>query len=291
MLFLPQRFPSQLCTQLGQVESRTWTVPFLAPRDYNRKARPAHLRAHSSCPLRPQLSLPLCDEKPSGVWVFAATKCAVAVRLSLAERSPRAAPRAGRTATARSPCWGDRAACPFALHSSDLVGQGPVLTSPPRDRLPCWVRLWENSSSLAGECDPVAGVLTASGGGAPAGPPPPPLRGTRIPLCRSCRLSPPRTSGHPRVTKDSTASRWLHAGDTLQRVSPRSLPLLRGGVQDSQGRRSTKQPCPGQAAPPPGAHPSSAVSGVGASGRTGSQRHPLVAPVIAGPSGHAREAG
>lgn len=113
----------------------------------------------------------------------------------------------------------------FALHSSDIVGKGLVLTSPLRDRLPCWVCLWENSSSLAGECDPVAGVLTARGCGAPAGPPCP-SEGLGSRSADAAR-SGPADVWAPACDQDSTASRWLHAGDTLQRTtgfSPLTVP-------------------------------------------------------------------
>lgn len=112
-----------------------------------------------------------------------------------------------------------------------------MLTSPPWDRLPCWVRLWENSSSLAGECDPVAGVPTARGCGAPAGPP------SRSEGRGCSPLRPRRTSGlplphlgtwAPACDQDSTASRWLHAGDTLQRTTGFS-PFTVPPVQRSAG--------------------------------------------------------
>lgn len=169
-----------------------------------------------------------------------------------------------------------------------------MLTSPPWDRLPCWVRLWENSSSLAGECDPVAGVPTARGCGAPAGPPSRSEgRGSRsADAARSGpggRLGcPSRTwaPGHLRVirTPQPLGGCMLATRCNGRRVSPRSLSLLCRGVQDSQGRRSAKQPCPGRAAPPPRTHPRRASA---TSRRTRSQRHPLLAPVTAGPSGHA----
>lgn len=70
------------------------------------------------------------------------------------------------------PCSGIGERFHFGSHSSDILAEGPGLTSPRWDRLPCWVSLWENSSSLGWECDPVTGrPLQPGGAGAPAGPP------------------------------------------------------------------------------------------------------------------------
>lgn len=70
------------------------------------------------------------------------------------------------------PCSGIGERFHFGSHSSDILAEGPGLTSPRWDGLPCWVSLWENSSSLGWECDPVTGrPLQPGGAGAPAGPP------------------------------------------------------------------------------------------------------------------------
>lgn len=153
----------------------------------------------------------------------------------------------------------------FGLHSSDILAKGPVLTSPRWDRLPCWVSLWENSSSLGRECDPVTGRPLQPGvrvhlQGLPL------HRGTRIPSpqtqpapaprhswassCwprrRAAHLHAIRTGRRPRP-----CSPWLHAADTLQWMRSPQIPpppaQKRVGFPTAQ--EHIRHPRPSQGAP------------------------------------------